>query len=395
MALAYKGPRGLSHRERKRPVQFGQARQKKDERVILTLRGMYEQYGYKKYRMGKFEDYDLYLQNKSFLKSKNIITFHDLDGRVKALKPDVTLSIAKNTHATSQSTEKFYYVENVYRLDGQNRSYPEISQLGLETIGRLDTYAEAEVLSLAQKTMQIISPNNIMQLSHIGFVLELLNSLSVDRAARHRLTECIRAKNVHELSARAQALNIPPAAAGLLVEAAKLCGPFAQTLGRARRIAITPAMNGVLDELEAVERLMRCCGADCERLMLDFSLVDDADYYSGLTFRGYVEGVPRAVLAGGAYGNLLKKFGRDLDAIGFAVYLNELTYFYGADAQSDVDILCLYDEQADLCALAGAVEGLIGQGLRVRVERRVPAEVSYERLMRFENGALVEVSGDA
>ena len=107
---------------------------RREEKIVLELRGLYEDYGFRKYRMGKFEEYDLYLENKNFLKDPNIITFHDLDGRVLALKPDVTLSIAKNTHATAHSSERVYYLENVYRLEKQN-GYREIEQLGLEYIG--------------------------------------------------------------------------------------------------------------------------------------------------------------------------------------------------------------------------------------------------------------------
>ena len=130
---------------------------RREEKITLELRALYEQYGYRKYRMGKFEEYELYLENKNFLKSKNIITFHDLDGRVLALKPDVTLSIAKNTHATEKSSEKFYYLENVYRLDKPSGSYREISQLGLEYIGKLDGIAAYEVLCLARQTLSKIS----------------------------------------------------------------------------------------------------------------------------------------------------------------------------------------------------------------------------------------------
>ena len=74
------------------------------------LNGLYEQYGYRKFRMSKFEDYDLYAQNKDFLKSGHIITFTDVDGALKALKPDITLSIMKNNNGSS---EKVYYNENV------------------------------------------------------------------------------------------------------------------------------------------------------------------------------------------------------------------------------------------------------------------------------------------
>ena len=67
------------------------------ETATLRLRGLYESYGYRKYRMGRFEEYSLYAANKSFLLGENVPTFTDLDGRLMALKPDVTLSIAKNT----------------------------------------------------------------------------------------------------------------------------------------------------------------------------------------------------------------------------------------------------------------------------------------------------------
>ena len=66
------------------------------EAATLRLRGLYESYGYRKYRMGRFEEYSLYAANKSFLLGENVPTFTDLDGRLMALKPDVTLSIAKS-----------------------------------------------------------------------------------------------------------------------------------------------------------------------------------------------------------------------------------------------------------------------------------------------------------
>ena len=70
---------------------------KREERVLFTLRALYQRYGYAQYKMGKFEEYDLYVRNKDFLVSDGVITFTDTDGRLMALKPDVTLSIIKNT----------------------------------------------------------------------------------------------------------------------------------------------------------------------------------------------------------------------------------------------------------------------------------------------------------
>ena len=60
------------------------------ERASFALRALYEAAGCRKYHMGRFEEYGLYQENRSFLSSEQVITFTDLDGRLLALKPDVT-----------------------------------------------------------------------------------------------------------------------------------------------------------------------------------------------------------------------------------------------------------------------------------------------------------------
>ncbi|MBQ6986677.1 MAG: ATP phosphoribosyltransferase regulatory subunit, partial [Oscillibacter sp.] len=79
------------------------------ERLSLELRQMYEAEGFRQYHMSRFEEYGFYQENRRFLSAERALTFTDLDGRLMALKPDVTLSIAK--HAPRG---RFYYLENVY-----------------------------------------------------------------------------------------------------------------------------------------------------------------------------------------------------------------------------------------------------------------------------------------
>ena len=86
-----------------------------DEIAVFNLRALYSDYGYERYKMSKFEEYDLYAKNKEFLTSKNVITFTDSDGRLLALKPDVTLSIIRNTKDRPSSLSKTQYNENIYR----------------------------------------------------------------------------------------------------------------------------------------------------------------------------------------------------------------------------------------------------------------------------------------
>jgi ATP phosphoribosyltransferase regulatory subunit len=344
---------------------------KPEERVTLKLRGMYERHGYQKYRMGKFEEYELYLENKNFLGAKSIITFNDADGRLLALKPDVTLSIAKNTHATRASSEKFYYLENVYRQDRHSGAYQEISQLGLEYIGALTDYAAGEVLTLAIRTLREISPACKLQLSHAGFVQSLLESLTDDEHARRALTDLIRRKNLDDLSDTALKLGVAPAAVSLLSAACQLSGPLPEALLRARAVAITPGMTEALLRLDRMRAVLEA--ADClDGVTLDFSLMNDLDYYSDIVFRGYVQGLPRAVLAGGCYSSLLRKFGRDVEAVGFAVYLNELTFLYEGAKSRDVDILLLYSEQDEPAQVVRKMDEWIAQGFTVRAETAPP-----------------------
>ena len=100
------------------------------ERVIYSLRTLYNASGYAQYKMSKFEEYDLYARNKDFLISDGIITFMDTNGKLMALKPDVTLSIIKNSKDDPESVSKVYYNENVYRISKGTRSFKELMQVG-------------------------------------------------------------------------------------------------------------------------------------------------------------------------------------------------------------------------------------------------------------------------
>ena len=372
----------------------GEGALRREEKITLRLRGLYEQYGFRKYRMGKFEEYELYMENKNFLKNPNIIAFPDLDGHLMALKPDVTLSIAKNTHATKESSEKVYYLENVYWLEKQTGGYREVTQLGLECIGRLDEIALYEVVYLAKETLAAISENHMIQMSHIGFWVSLLDGLSIPEGLRQELFHCVHGKRLHELKAMLEGANVPPAAADMVVRSAALAGPFDDTLRSARKIAISSGMTDALDELEKVYCLLKNKGC-ADKITLDFSLVNDTDYYDGLIFQGFVEGVPRALLTGGYYGRLMRKFGRELDAIGFAVYLNELDVLFRSRHHLDVDALILYDGGADRESMIKKADEMRAQGLRVRLETHMPQGLRVGKIYTYGKDGLKEAGTDA
>ena len=141
---------------------------RRDEQAIFSLRSLYRKYGYRQYKVNKFEEYDLYAHNKSFLVSESVLTFTDTNGKLMALKPDVTLSIIKNSKDSEPGLQKLFYNENVYRVSGAYGGFKEIMQAGLECIGKLDLYATSEVVMLAARSLATISDRWILDISISG-----------------------------------------------------------------------------------------------------------------------------------------------------------------------------------------------------------------------------------
>lgn len=300
-------------------MEFSLPALRREEIAALQLRALFEERGYRLYRMGSFEEYDLYLQNKSFLNDEDIISFTGADGRLLALKPDVTLSIVKNTPAGE--TRRLYYTESVFRRSRQSGEYREINQMGLEYIGGEGAAAEAEVLRLAAASLAAVG-RGALDLSHMGFVEAMLAPF-VEEGQRAAALEALWAKSSHAMRAAAKAAGVSPAQGEALAQLAALAGPFDGTMAEARSLsAEIPGAQGPLDELAALCAAAKNGGGVEYRL--DFSIRGDADYYNGLVFQGYVQGVPRSVLAGGRYDNLLRRFDKPQGALGFALLLDEV-----------------------------------------------------------------------
>ena len=297
---------------------------KPDERAALTLRGIYEQHGYKKYKMGRFEEYSLYAENKDFLSSDKVITFTDLDGRLMALKPDVTLSIIKNTKATRENSEKLYYIENVYRECNKSHTYKEINQLGLELIGHVDIDGIVEVVSLAIRSLNAISPDYILELSHMDFAPELLNSLETSDSTKRKLLKHIRNKNADGIKKTGEKAGIDAQKLEAVCLLPSLSGSAEDAIKKASQIVVNDKMKRALGELLIIYNALKASG-NADNIKVDFSIVNDIDYYNGIIFRGYIKQLGRNVLAGGQYDRAMKKFGKDIGAMGFAVYLNEVS----------------------------------------------------------------------
>lgn len=360
----------------------------KRNQLLTRLRNLYESLGYTRFSMRRFEEYGLYLENKSFLKSENVLTFTNPDGKLMALKPDVTLSIVKHARREREGIERVYYQESVYSYSAVNREVTEIEQMGVEAMGEADAYVVSEVVRLAVESLRLIGLPYVLDISHMGFTTGLLDGAGLSQEQQEQALTLIRRKSAHELEAYLAAQEIAPAYADRIAQMTKLAGPFETVFPVARKLTANEQTAAALDELKALYDTLNAAGA-ADSLRLDLSMLNELDYYNGIVFQGYVEGAPRAVLSGGRYDLLMRRFGKQADGIGFAVYLDELNRVLSDRRALDADVLVLYRDGDNLLALHRAVFDLAAQNLRVITRKgEKPEDMKVGKILRLDNDKL-------
>ena len=299
-----------------------------DEKTALQLSSLYSKEGYEKYRMSKFEEYDLYGNYKDFLVSEKVIAFIDTDGRFLALKPDVTLSIIKNYRDNFDLQTKIYYKENVYRVSGKTGSFKEIMQVGLERLGFIDDAAITEVLSLAARTLDEISDRSVLEISSLSIVSSILDSTGLSELGRKEILRYLGEKNLQGALGVCERESLDKSAVLSVKTLVTLYGEPEKLKELYSLPCCDAALRAEIDRFITVADAISKCDTKC-RISLDFSVVNDMDYYNGFVFRGFVEGAPSSVLSGGQYDRLMKKMNKKSGAIGFAVYIDELSRLGG------------------------------------------------------------------
>ena len=290
----------------------------KSERITFALRELFVQSGFTRYRMSKFEEYDLYAKNKEFLISDNVITFTDSSGKLMALKPDVTLSIIKNSKDNYGELKKLYYNENVFRFSKESGEFKEVAQIGVECIGGVDSAAVCDTVKLARESLELLGGDYVLALSDVDIIKTAVCAAASGSEARERLYSAVTLKN------RDAVLDIASGEyAEMLVSLLDLRGSVKEVLPKLKEILAPLGSKECKEEFIALlESLSKFDSSD--KITVDFSVTGDMNYYNGTVFKGFINGISDTVLSGGRYDNLMKKMGRSSKAVGFAVYTDKL-----------------------------------------------------------------------
>ena len=338
----------------------------KKDLVLLNIRKMYDSYGYKKISLPSFEEYDLYNENKDFI-DRNVLTVMSPNGKLLALRPDITLSVAKKVSKDqSLKYSKIYYQENTYNLT-KYVGYEEDEQLGIELIGKESTFLDFEIINLAVKSLDIINKKSMIVLSHAGFISSIFENFDLEYETKEQILDCINRKNSHDIQKILKKNeHISENVKKLIYKIPELSGNLENIEKELLKYEINGNTKKILSELKQLNSLLMKFYKK-SKIIFDFSVVKNLNYYNGIILQGYIEDFPNVILTGGRYDKLFEKFGVDTGAVGFAILTDGLKGYYKDTDKKDFEVLITYDN-SDFEKLVEIVNDFQKKGLRVRTE---------------------------
>ncbi|MCD8212126.1 MAG: ATP phosphoribosyltransferase regulatory subunit [Oscillospiraceae bacterium] len=297
-------------------------------RVQDTLTELFSGRGYTEVSTPEMEYYDLFVQTGTLLPQESFVKVVDRSGKLLVMRPDCTVPIARMAATKLKSVplpQKFYYNETVFRsgLANKGGNY-EFSQCGVEVIGAGGTESDIDVIALAIDAMRAVSPGPFhIELGHAGLFRALAEELKLSAGEAERLGRLFEGKQFAALNQALEPYRDEPAYAMLSRLSRLFGGP--EVLDEAEELA---GKRPKLEELRRIWEGLRDRGYG-DYIRFDLGLVQQLHYYTGVIFRGYVEGAGAPVLSGGRYDLLMEQFGRSAPAAGFAV---------DVDAVADISI---------------------------------------------------------
>ena len=289
--------------------------------------GIFEKWGYKEVITPTLEFYETFNYNSQTLREEDMYKFFDNRGRILVLRPDMTIPIARVVETKLKDAEfpiKLRYTSNVFRvhtsLGGKRNEYTDC---GVEFIGLEDKKSDLEVLVLALEALKKIGLNDFkLEIGNIGFFNGAFKNLEIDQEYKEVIAQFIEDKNLKNLEDYLSDLNIKEEYKKFFNKLPWMFGDK-QILEEAKKLAFKEDIKENLEYLEQLYSELEELGYG-ENVTFDLGMVPRLNYYTGIIFRGYGEGVGNTLLRGGRYDNLIKASNTCIPAIGFSIDIDSV-----------------------------------------------------------------------
>lgn len=297
---------------------------KKKVEIENILREIYINSGFLEVKSPTLEFYDVFNIENSTLPQEKIYKLIDSQGRILALRADMTTPIARIVGTKLKDTVyplRLCYTSNVYRVnESLNGKNSEITQSGVEVVGIKDINADAEVIIMGIKALLNCGLENFkVELGHAEVFKALIEDSNLDYEEKEKLRESIDSKNFTALNEilHENKNKFEESSLNILKELPRLFGGI-DIIEKASLLTCNKRAVKALEDVRKVYEVVKSIGLG-EYVAVDLGMVHHINYYTGIIFRGYTQGFGGNILSGGRYDNLIAQFGENKSATGFAI----------------------------------------------------------------------------
>jgi ATP phosphoribosyltransferase regulatory subunit len=297
-------------------------------RVEDVAMSVFQGWNYEEVITPSVDYYDLFEQGMGQREAQRGFRFTDNDGRLLALRPDVTSSVARMAAtllADRPRPLRFCYAAPVFRQQPQSHAEwrRENTQLGCELIGVGGKGADLEVLRVASEILSSLKLQSryCITINNVEIFNGVAAQMGLPAPAREQLRRLIDTREAGELerfltdygNGVGQAFLQPTQLTGKreVIQAAR------DKITNERSLAALASLDDIWTELEALGL--------ADSFEIDLGDVSSLDYYTGLALKVFIHGAGTSVGRGGRYDGLTGSFGRAEPAIGFVLNLDALT----------------------------------------------------------------------
>lgn len=299
----------------------------KRRRIVDKVTDIFDKWGYSEISTPTIEYYETFNHKTQSLKEEEMYKFFDNRGRILVLRPDMTVPVARmiNTKFRDISLPvKLYYSEKVFRvhesLEGKKNEYLDC---GIEFVGLDGKNIDLEVLVTAIETLKAIGNKKFkIEIGNVNISKAALSGIGINGVEKKVIMNLINNKSLISLKEALELLDISEENKEFLNKLPWLFGGY-EMIEKAKQLSVNKNMTESIIYLEDLYLSLKELGYE-KYITVDLSMVPRVDYYSGIIFKGYIDGIGKAILRGGRYNGLLKNFGQDKPAIGFSIDINEL-----------------------------------------------------------------------
>lgn len=367
----------------------------KKEKFIYKLRNLLEDYGYKNISVNLLEDYESY-KGSHLIKDENILKLIHPNGKLYALRPDMTIPIAKRFALEGKKEElshKVYYNDSVFRIEQKSfNSLSEMQQIGVEALGIKDKIIDFEILTLAKEILSEINDTYHIDLSHSGILDKLFNLGTFTKEEKEIILAHISKREKSDLEKFLGKNDSKVEVKESLIKILSLNGSYEKVMEEFKKDKFLNTFEDIIEDLSEFKDYLDVYGIKVD---LDFSLSSNLKYYTGIIFKGYVPNIAEAVLTGGRYDKLSKTFGKDMGAIGFGVNLTEILQGF-EEGNRPRGAIVFYEDQDK--ALIEVIKNLRESKGLVRLEKNIDLsenlykklKFEYDQVLEYKNGRLEE-----